>query len=276
MLEGSSTRYEKTQNYNFVTRLIHSARYLRLSAHMRRLSQEITDRPIKVMDIGCGPGSAVKTLIDSFNVDYVGIDYDPTFIDAAKKQYGNRRNCRFVVSDASERSLYTESCADIVIALETFEHIPGNRVVDIIEQVCHTVRPKVFLVTVPVEIGPAVWIKNWGAALMGYDRQSGNFLETFWAGLYQLDRLPPHRVSHLGFDWRWLAQTMRFNTPLKECRSLPISLIPKWLAPNVELMSTPAAAPPHHQKATSDWRINHGLVGIWVSAPLYLELLICG
>ena len=245
MFAGRETTYEANQNFNALTTFLHSTRYRVLTEKMSELSKEITDRPIKVIDIGCGPGTAVGTLVDGFNVDYVGIDYDETFIDAARKKYGDRENCRFLLADAGERSLYKEDSADIVIALESFEHIPANRVVDIVEHVCTIVKPRIFLVTVPVEVGPALWIKNWGSSLMGYDRQSGNVRETFWAGLYRLDKVPPHTVSHLGFDWRWLAHTMRVNSPLTETRSMPFSFLPKWCAPNVALVSSPKKGRAH-------------------------------
>lgn len=241
MSEIAETAYEANQNFNSLTTFLHSPRYKILAEKMTELSKEITDRPIRVMDIGCGPGTAVGTIVNGFNAEYVGIDYDSAFIDAAQRKYRNAGQCRFVVGDAADRSFYEDRSADIVVALETLEHIPANRVVDIVEYVCTIIKPKTFLVTVPVEVGPAVWIKNWDSLLMGYDRQSGNARETFWAGLYQLDKVAPHSVSHQGFDWRWLAQTMHVNSPLVEKRSLPFSFLPKWCASNVALMSKPGA-----------------------------------
>ncbi len=88
-------------------------------------------------------------------------------------------------------------------------------------------RPKRFVVTVPVEVGPAVWIKNLGSVMMGYNRGSGNFSETFWAGMYQMDRVPVHTVYHLGFDWRWLAQTIRHNARIVEMTALPFNGCPR-------------------------------------------------
>lgn len=255
MGKASETVYETNQNRNPLTRFLHSTRYRELRRHMDALAAEIQDRPIRVLDIGCGPASAVGTLLAGYEVEYVGIDYDPIFIRAAREKFGHRDDCKFILGDASDRAHYIDQTADIVIALEALEHIPANRVVDIVEYVCTVVRPQVFLVTVPVEVGPAVWIKNWGSALMGYDRRSGNVWETFWAGLYQLDRVPPHNGSHQGFDWRWLAQTMRVNAPLKTVKSLPFGFLPRWCAPNVALISYPSAAAATAR--VQDWHVNH-------------------
>lgn len=266
-----TTRYETVQNYNVITRFIHHGRYLKLLRVLEGLRHEIGNRRIRILDIGCGPGSAVSHIVRRFDVEYVGLDYDPTFIDAARLKYRHLDNCRFVVGDATDDDIYRQFDADVVIALETLEHIPLNGAARVIELVCRTVRPHVFLVTVPVEIGPAVWIKNWGSALMGYDRKSGNFRETFWAGVYQLDRIPPHDVSHRGFDWRCLAQLIRVNAPLREVRGLPFSFLPRLFSPNVCLVAEPRKNPaPLPQERKTAWKINHEMTTVLSTVSLLL------
>jgi SAM-dependent methyltransferase len=237
-MTAEQTLYEQLQNQNWLTRFLHSGRYAELLATVGRMEREL-GRPVRVLDIGCGPGATAKTLLDHYDADYTGIDNDPVFIAAAEAKTGSRANCRFLTADAADPGHYRAGSADLVCALETFEHIPANSVVQIVENVCRIVKPRVFLVTVPVEVGPAVWIKNWGSLLMGYDRKSGNLRETFWAGLYRLQRVPPHDVSHQGFDWRWLAYTMHSNSPLQELRSMPFRFIPRSLAPTMLMVSRP-------------------------------------
>ena len=124
--------------------------------------------------------------------------------------------------------------ADIVFALETLEHVAEDRVVRIVETVCHVVRPRLFVVSVPVEIGPTVWIKALGSRIMGYDRGAGyNAADLFWAGLGQLNRVRTHEHNHRGFNWRWLEQTIRYNAHLRETRSMPFAWLPRGLATNV-------------------------------------------
>jgi SAM-dependent methyltransferase len=233
------TLYEKIQQFNQITRFLHSRRYSALLELIGALRGEFSHKRIRVLEIGCGPGTAVGHLLGSFEVDYRGIDLDPEFIAAARHYHGHRPHCVFIEADATDPRHYEPEGADIVFALEALEHIPERQVVRIVENVCRIVRPRLFVVTVPVEIGPAVWIKNAGSALMGYDRKSGGFRETFWAGLYRLDRVPVHGTSHLGFDWRWLAQTIRHNAPIREIRSLPFALLPKCLAPSVLMVAEP-------------------------------------
>ncbi|MGL4963588.1 MAG: class I SAM-dependent methyltransferase [Inquilinus sp.] len=200
---------------------------------------QLPGAPIRALEIGCGTGTAVGPLLDTFDVDYRGIDLNPKFVAAARRSHGHRPRCTFLEADATDPRHYQPGSADIVFALETLEHIPEGDVVRIVEYVCKIVRPKRFVVTVPVEVGPAVWIKNLGAAMMGHNRQSGTFSQTFWAGLYQMDRIPVHTDGHLGFDWRWLAQTIRNNARMVELRSLPFGWLPRAIAPTMLMVAEP-------------------------------------
>jgi SAM-dependent methyltransferase len=233
------TRYEQRQDFNRLTRYLRSDRYKALLELVGELQAKIGHRSIKALEIGCGPGTAVGPLLERFAVDYTGIDNSEELLGAARRYHGHRPRCRFVQADASDPAHYQPGSADIVFALETLEHIPEGQVVRIVERVCRVVRPHLFVASVPVEVGPALWIKNWGSALMGYDRRSGDLRQTFWAGLYRLDLVPTHDVMHLGFDWRWLAQTIRHNAPMREIRSLPFSFLPKSLTPSVLMVAEP-------------------------------------
>src|SRR5690606_3532533 len=101
--------------------------------------------------------------------------------------------------------------ADVIVALETLEHIPEPIAFRIVERIA-ALKPKLFLCSVPIEIGPSIVFKNVGSALCGYVRhRSYGWRDTFWAGIYQLHKLPPHSTSHKGFDWRWLAHIIRYH-----------------------------------------------------------------
>jgi len=194
---------------------------------------------MRALEIGCGTGTAVGPLLDTYDVDYHGIDYNPLFIEAARRSHAHRSHCSFLMADATDPRHYKPESADIVFALETLEHIPEGDVVRIVEYVCKIVRPRRFMVTVPVEVGPAVWIKNVGSVMMGHNRRSGNFSQTFWAGLYQMDRIPVHTDGHIGFDWRWLAQTVRHNARIVELSSLPFGWLPRTIAPTMLMVAEP-------------------------------------
>jgi SAM-dependent methyltransferase len=240
-MSRSEIAYEATQNFNFVTRFLHSFRHDLASEFVGELASAYPDRTVRVLDIGCATGKTFSLINQRHRVDYVGIDAKPLFISAAQVRYHSAENAKFLLADATDPGVYAGQSADIVFALETLEHIPERDVVRIVENVCHIVRPKLFVASVPIEIGPALWIKNVGSKLMGYTRVGYDWRSTFWAGLYRLDKLPRHTTGHIGFNWYWLEQTIRHNAKIRESRSLPYRWLPKMFAPTVMFIAEPSS-----------------------------------
>jgi hypothetical protein len=115
---------------------------------------------------------------------------------------------------------------DVICAMETLEHIPRAEVTVLLDKIAARRPRPMFIASVPVETGPSIWLKNIGSAICGYSRHHEySWSETFWAGLYRLDKLPPHGTSHKGFDWRWLhhEMTQRFSVRV---RKLPVVGLP--------------------------------------------------
>jgi SAM-dependent methyltransferase len=234
------TTYEANQNFNSVTRYLHSIRFGNLMACLAELSYQITDRPIEVLELGCNTGRAYEAMDARFRVNYRGVDLDEEVIAIARQRYAGRNNCTFLLADAADPQFVEPGSADIVVALETLEHIPEATVVRIVENVAGVIRPRLFIVSVPIEIGPAIWVKYLGSKLMGYRRsRTYTWRDAFWAGLYNLNRVPTHGVQHRGFNWYWLEQTVRHNAQLRESRSMPFRWLPKWLAPSVMFIAEP-------------------------------------
>ena len=59
-------------------------------------------------------------------------------------------------------------------------------------------------------------------------------LETFCI-LYNLDKVERHGTDHKGFDWRWLAHTLRQNCKIKKITTSPLQIIPRFLSPQLGL-----------------------------------------
>ncbi|MBL8419805.1 MAG: class I SAM-dependent methyltransferase [Dechloromonas sp.] len=217
---------------------LHSFRYRNILTLFKAIAQGTDGKPVKVIDIGCAHAKLFSVLNERFDIDYTGIDINSVFVEAARSRYAGDPNFR-VIHDSAANALANLKHADIIVALETFEHIPEHDVVRIIEAVA-AAKPRLFVCSVPVEIGPAIWLKNVGSLVTGYMRHKEyRWSETFWAGLYQLDRLPPHDTGHKGFDWRWLAQTIRHNMKIKETRRFPSSLLPAAFASSVFMIAEP-------------------------------------
>jgi hypothetical protein len=82
----------------------------------------------------------------------VGIELNKDFSEIAINRYGVFNNFR-VINDTIENH-YTELAnSDVILALETLEHIPEHVVVRIIEQIA-LATPKAFICSVPNEVGP--------------------------------------------------------------------------------------------------------------------------
>lgn len=232
--------YEKLQSFNRIVNWLHTFRYKNIYDVFQSLAAEIPDRPIRVVEIGCAHAKLYQLLNGRFRIDYTGVEINPTFVAEANQRYGQQKNFRILAQSAADVDMTSSGeRPDIVIALETLEHIPEHAVVRIVENIARQ-RPRLFVCSVPVEVGPIIWIKNVGSWLMRYLRHTEySWRETLWAGLYQLDRLPPHGTGHKGFDWRWLAQTIRHSLQITEFRKFPARLLPAGLSTSVFFVARP-------------------------------------
>ena len=229
---GDADHYEDIQNFNFITKFLHRTRFRNLEILIIKASKEKKEK-LKIVDIGCGDSSAyavIKAL--DINFDYIGIELRKDFCDIANKKYNQYQNFK-IIQGSVENHFEIFSDADVIIGLESFEHIPSWLVVRTIEAISKSSFMYLYL-TVPNEVGPAILVKNVGSALMGYERHlEYEWRETFFASIYDLDRVERHGTGHKGFDWRWLAQTLRQNTTILKKTSSPANFIPKFISPSI-------------------------------------------
>jgi len=229
---GDADHYEDIQNFNFITKFLHRTRFRNLEILITKASKEKNEK-LKIVDIGCGDSSAyiaIKALEVDF--DYTGIELRKDFCDIANKKYNQYKNFK-IIHGSVESHFEKFSDADVIIGLESFEHIPPWLVVRTIE-VISKVSFMYLYVTVPNEVGPAILVKNVGSAIMGYERHlEYEWRETFFSSIYELDKVKRHNLGHRGFDWRWLAQTLRLNTTILKKTSSPSNLIPKFISPSI-------------------------------------------
>jgi SAM-dependent methyltransferase len=223
------TYYERSQAFNPLVSFLHGTRYKHLLNVFDALSSEDS---LRVVDIGCAHAKVFQLLNSRFKITYVGIELDKNFAAVAEQRYGTFKD--FKIINGLVQDFYSElENADVVLALETLEHIPEHIVVRVIEGIVQA-NPKVFMCSVPNEVGPIISIKNVGSLLMGYTRHKEyKWSETFFAGIFNLDKVETHGTTHKGFDWRWLAQTIRHNMKITKIHSTPISWLPKTLSASI-------------------------------------------
>jgi ubiquinone/menaquinone biosynthesis C-methylase UbiE len=240
MTNHAPTAYELRQKFNPVVSWLHSFRYKNILDVFTVLSNRVGERKVKVLEIGCAHAKLFGMLDQRFAIDYCGVDVTEEYLNAARERYGTNENFRIIHGSATcEEHLLANGSPDIIIALEILEHVPEHDVVRIIENIAR-IEPVFFVCSVPIEIGPAIWFKNLGSLLSGYMRhEEYTWAETFWAGFYKLDRLPPHGTAHKGFDWRWLAQTIRHNMSIQETRFFPFQILTSIMSTSVFFVAEP-------------------------------------
>jgi SAM-dependent methyltransferase len=224
--------YDEMQNFNFITRFLHRTRFRNLEKLIFRASIEKKGK-LKIVDVGCGHAKAYKIIKQQgIDFDYVGVELRKKFYDVANDRFSQFENFN-IICDSIENQFKKFTDADVIIGLESFEHIPEPLVVRTIEAISK-VSFMYLYITVPNEVGPAILVKNIGSALMGYQRyKEYEWRETFFASIYELDKVRRHDTGHKGFDWRWLAQTLRQNTTILKKTSSPADFIPKFISPSI-------------------------------------------
>lgn len=227
------TFYEKTLEYNSITKYLHSNKHKLFFNHLE--SQAINKKSntkIRILDLGCGPAYIFNELKEKItNFEYIGIEIRDDFIAAANENFSE--DDRFsIIKSTVEDYLSVISKVDFIISFDCFEHMTLNARNTSLELISK-IDFKYMYVNVPNEIGPAILIKNLGSFLMRYVRHKEyTLLETIYSALYMTDRFKPHSDGHKGFDWRVLYYNLRFyfNTTLV---TSPIKIVPRVFSPSI-------------------------------------------
>jgi SAM-dependent methyltransferase len=73
-------------------------------------------RARRVLDVGCGPGTNTSHFA---HADYLGIDFNPAYIDDARRRHGRE----FVVADVTKYEVAPDQRFDLILANSLFHHI---------------------------------------------------------------------------------------------------------------------------------------------------------
>lgn len=234
MVETSNPvdRYESRQSGNTVSAWLHSRRYERA----RAILDGVPGTP-SVVDIGAGCARLYWHLAGGGRrISYLGIEPHEAMARAAEHRYGGHTGFAMACGRA-EVVLPSVSAADLVFAFETLEHVTLSTAEAILDAVAK-LRPRLFVCTVPVELGAPILAKNVARALMGYPREY-TWRETAWAAIGRLDKLTPHTQWHKGFDWRRLLSAVASRFSSVRVESLPVSWLPLGLGTHVMMIASP-------------------------------------
>jgi SAM-dependent methyltransferase len=104
-----------------------------------RIVREFLQPPpgAKLLDIGCGTGALLDAL--PAEVEYIGVDINPAYIDAARQRYGNRG--RFVCARAGDEIDFVRGGFDVVAAIAVMHHLDDGEVVRLAANASRLLRP---------------------------------------------------------------------------------------------------------------------------------------
>lgn len=89
---------------------------------LRPVLDALKDRPVaRVLDVGCGPGTNAAHFL---NVDYLGVDINPRYIEHATRRYGSR----FRVEDVTQMKLETDGGFDCILVNSLLHHLSDHDV----------------------------------------------------------------------------------------------------------------------------------------------------
>jgi len=115
-----------------------------LGARVKAIADYLTLRPgMRVIDIGCGPGCILRHLPPG--VDYIGFDIDQTYIDHARRSFGQpgKFHCRYFDAEAAREF----SGADVVMMNGVLHHISDQELSGTLANVRDVLKPDGVLFT---------------------------------------------------------------------------------------------------------------------------------
>jgi 2-polyprenyl-3-methyl-5-hydroxy-6-metoxy-1,4-benzoquinol methylase len=217
-----------------LTRFAHKSRYQKICDVLSNQKYE------KVVDFGCADGWFLNTAYQRGLVSGgIGIDVDAQMLAACREKFNGVDGFSFIRPDEVTESLF-HSC-DLAICTETLEHVSSPQ--EIIEQMLLFCRSGAqVIISVPIEVGPSVIVKQLGRFLSqrecaSYGYEKYEFRELMQAAMFwntskincSHNNSESGEKGHKGFDYRKIDALIRNRLNVERMEYSPISFMGKVL-----------------------------------------------
>jgi 2-polyprenyl-3-methyl-5-hydroxy-6-metoxy-1,4-benzoquinol methylase len=186
--------------------------------------------PDAVFELGCYDAKTLEYL-PRLPKEYVGCDANWEHgLDLARTKWA-KHNFEFYECNKAEDIQFIENRKfDLVICMETFEHVPPIQLSRYIDLMVKTASGPV-IITVPNEIGLVFFIKyvlkRGIRRLKGKETESYSIADIMWSTLGVCRRV--QRGEHKGFDYRELINQLNEYFVVEEISALPFTWLPRFL-----------------------------------------------
>ena len=209
---------------------------LRRFIHLSRfywLRNTIIRRKIKyknILELGCGDGKTIH-FIPKSEYYYYGLDanWEGT-LDAAKKQFDNNEKIKFKeIASYKDITIDKKNLYDLVICMETLEHIPPDEICHYLEKLSELSNGYV-LITIPNEKGIFFLLKRIFKVNSGIEKY--NLKEIFKLTFGKTNSVDRHQ--HKGFDYDHMIYDIRKYFKIVKIEGIPFrNILPKFLCFNI-------------------------------------------
>ncbi len=222
-----------------------------------RLARRFAGR--RVLDFGCGDGTFLGLLMRGADAprEAVGAEIAEDLVQDCRTRLGEAPGLHFVhineLTGAEHHAAY-----DGVVCMEVLEHVV--ELDDILDRLTALLAPGgTLLVSVPVEIGPPLLVKQAARRVAGW-RGIGDYPGTtpytwseLFRGVFAGDRQhvvrPVHSTpddrrfhDHKGFNWRALRRKLGHRLRVDATLSSPVNWLPPMLGSQAWVVATKHAA----------------------------------
>jgi len=209
-----------------------------------------------LLDYGCGDGTFLAKVMDLFP-NSVGADADASQVADCRQRFAHAPGVSFVpISDLRGGGTFDRRF-QVIICMEVLEHCTDPVRAEVLSHLAGLAAPGgVIIVSVPIEIGPALVGKQFGRALAGcshrdyVERERYSPLELLtmvFAGRRTSIRRPVYHDrsktnswhGHKGFNWRQFRDELSQRFDIERTQFSPLPGLHGWLSSQVWFVCRP-------------------------------------